>query len=121
MSSAPNGGDRQVTAGPTSSLVAFGFRKTHQVMGQIRILTGTNAEHQRAVAILCDIGVAHRAVEIDTLACAEGYGRVKLQVHFNAPFQDKYELLALVSNRFSKLGDASRMDAGDDRDHTLLS
>ena len=110
-----------VKAGPIGSLVAFGFRKLHQVMGEIRILTGTNAEHQRAVAILCDVGVAHRAVKIDTLACAEGYGRVKLQVDFNAPFQNEYEFLALVSNRFSKLGDASRMDAGDDRDHTLLS
>src|ERR1700719_1870510 len=96
---------------PIGSLVAFGFRKLHQVVGEIRILTGTNAEHQRAVAIFCDVGVAHRAVKIDTLACAEAYSRVKLQVDFNAPFQNKYEFLALVSNRFSKLGDAPRSDA----------
>src|ERR1700679_3010194 len=96
---------RRPSRGPPSSLAAFGLCKVHQVVGEIRILTGTNAEHQRTIAILCDISVSHRAVKIDALACAQSYGRVELQMDFDAAFQDKDEFLALMSDRLSKFSD----------------
>src|ERR1700730_15576184 len=97
------------------------FREADELVGDIRILAGTDREYQRRIAVLGRVCVLHRAVQIDPLSCSHGHGRVELQVHLDRSLEHIDEFLSLVPRRLTKLNNIVRLDAADDRDHPLLS
>src|SRR6476661_4662531 len=54
---------------------------------QARMLGRTDREYQRAVAVLGHVGVPHRAVDVDALACLEHHRGVELHVDLDGTLE----------------------------------
>src|ERR1700722_20960082 len=78
------------------------FQETDELSRKIRVLAGTYAQNERALAILCDVGMAHGAVQIDTLPGRQRDGRIELQVNLDAPFEDVHKLLPLMPDQVAE-------------------
>ena len=89
--------------------------------GQIGVFAGADSEHQRTLAILRDIGMSHRAVDVDPLPGLKRQRRIKLGVHFNAALEHINEFLAPMADELAELFDAVGTDAADDRHHALIA
>jgi hypothetical protein len=87
-------------------ILTFVFRKADELTGEIGILAGADGEHQRTVATLRHICMAHGAIQINALSGCERHGGEELHVHFDSPFEHEDEFFALMVQRLPELVNA---------------
>ena len=95
--------------------------KADQLTGEVRVLARADRQNQSTGATARDIGMAHRAVQINSLPGGQPHSGIELEMNLDRAFEDVNELLSLVAQWRAELRDIVCPNPGQNRHHALLA
>lgn len=96
--------------------------QAHQRIHQSVIRAGANSQNQRFFApIGDDIGVAHRRIEIDTLAFAQHDRVMEFGVNLDFTFDDIDEFFAVMLDQITEFAGTVRANTSENWNHVFLA